>query len=410
MFRAGSTYCWNKFRCDDSYYCYYEPLNSSVSDSLHELKPHVSRAVAQHMRHPEVSQRYFNEYPRNAEGYVPFYKKEFVYGCQPRDGQASDELQIYLDSLIDHANRLGRRPVLEFCRTAYLQDWLSQNYAADNIFILRSARDQWESYLSFSSGFFTGHHLLMLAKNKDSSLLQPLQDAIYLPDYSSDAVIKEIEFYHCTMLPLLGLERAYFLFYYLWLLTFLEGLHYCRLVFDINGLSYSNEIRRNCERRLLEMNIDLDFSDCRIAQYQETHLTSEQMQRIEGDAERLVSASFPTKIAAAKAALDHAKDVLLPEYLETVERLHSLSHQALSGGASQNEKTSSLVPPQYFLSREEVQSGALETLFQRVVELNELREKYEWCLREPWAKITGRRLRHAVRNRLKIKNSSISEN
>ncbi len=405
LFRAGSTYLWNKFRCHGSCYCYYEPLNSSVADSLESLKPHCSREVALDMRHPEVSLSYFDEYPRNDAGLVPFYQKEFAYGRQPGNQQESDDLKKYLDSLIANAEHSGRRPLLEFCRTAYLQDWLRQHYQTENIFILRDARAQWESYCSFDSGFFTGNHLLMLASNKNSPLLQPLQDVIYLPQYSSSTVITEIEFYHYAVEPLLGLERTYFLFYYLWLITFLESWEYCRLVIDINGLSCSPEIRRNCERGLAEMGIKLDFSDCRIAEYKETHLTQQQMQRIEGDVEHLISVSFPVKIALANTAIQGARKTFLPAHFEIVERLHSLSEKSLlNSQLSQSQVASSLLPPQNFFSRDEFDSSALETLFQYVQENNDLHHK----LNEPLARTIGRHFRHSLRKTLRLKQKQVA--
>ena len=408
QFRAGSTYFWNKFRLTGRYHCYYEPFNEVLEGSLHSLDPHCGKGFAQHMRHPEVSVDYFDEYARDENGLVPLYNKEFAYGRQPDNKQADDELRAYLDSLLAHAECSGRRPVFGFCRSRYLQDWMKQHYDSDNFFLLREARSQWESYLSFENNYFPANNLLMVAKNKACSTLQPLQDIIYLPEYSNGSVLTEVEFYRRTVEPLLGLEREYFVFYYLWLTSFLEGLQHCRLIFDVDALSRSAELRRNCETRLSEMGIDLDFSDCRSPQYSETHLTSEQMQEIESDVELLVSASFPEKIAAIAEAANAAQNILLPSHLQLLQQLQSLSD---STRAQSQAETLCALPQKDFFSRDEFRTGALESLFQYSQEAATLRHQnrqYSQWVAEPLTKKLLHRLRFLYHHKIGASGTHLS--
>lgn len=393
QFRAGSTYFWNKFRLTGQYYCYYEPFNEILNGSLHCLSPHSGKVFAQNMRHPEVAVDYFDEYPRAENGTVPLYKKEFAYGRLPDNEGADDELKAYLDCLLDHAGRSGRRPFFGFCRSSYLQDWMKQHYDSDNFFLLRQPRNQWESYLSFENNYFPATNLLMVAKNKTCSILQPLQNVVYLPEYSNGSVATEVKFYRHTIKPLLGLEREYFVFYYLWLTSFLEGLQHCRLIFDVDALSLSHELRRNCETRLSDMGIDLDFSDCRSPQYTQTLLASEQMQEIENDVELLVSASFPDKIAAIADAAKAAQNILLPSHLQLLERLQFLSDNT---STQSQEETLRALPQKDFFSREEFRAGVLESLFQYSQEAATLRQQnrqYSQWIAEPLTKKVFYRLR-----------------
>ena len=281
---------WNKFRQTGLYHCYYEPFHEHLGQSHQPVAGPFSVAMARDLRHPNLDAEYFAEYPRNPDSPVQFFDKGLSYDryCLDAD-QADPGLTAYLDFLLHHADK---RPVFGFCRSSHRQGWLRRNYSALNIYILRSARQQWESHLSFPHRYFNLCNLMIVGKGHNSRQFKPLDDLCHIPAYNADDVDAEIDFYRNVVMPYVGLETEYLIFYYLWLTSLLEGIRNCDLLLDIELLSESKTTRTIAEEGLNAYGVTLNFDDCSIRRYESSTLPPERMDEIETMVREIVVHSF----------------------------------------------------------------------------------------------------------------------
>lgn len=151
MFRAGSTYMFDKFRSYDDFYTYYEPLHHDLirlrKNSIDIWKYHKEAAKA--MNHPKLTKPHFYEFQtafkKDGEG-LPFFDSDFSYK-EFFKVQQGEKLKKYIDNIINTTPK-EKIPLLQFNRTSARIDWFKDHYPASfNVFLLRNPKDQFESYM-----------------------------------------------------------------------------------------------------------------------------------------------------------------------------------------------------------------------------------------------------------------------
>ena len=286
QFRTGSTYVWSKFRETEDYYCYYEPFHEALADLTEEIRRENIDDKTASMSHPKLKRHYFDEYPLNEGCGVRYFHKEFTVDtyCMEAD-EKNESIKRYIGCLVDQA---PRRAVFGFCRSTMRTAWLMNNFDAFNIFIIRNHRNQWESYQSFQGDpYFNTVNLMILGKNGSSIKLQPLQAFFQIPYYENKVFATEYQFYKKYMSQLTDSER-YHIFFYLWLLSFIENYSACELVLNVDALSLDDSARQSASEMLRRSGIYLSFSDCSIRFYDNFTLSDKEMSSIEWTAIRMI--------------------------------------------------------------------------------------------------------------------------
>ncbi|MDA8389240.1 MAG: hypothetical protein M0Z76_00610 [Gammaproteobacteria bacterium] len=144
--RTGSTYVWHKFRADTRYLAYYEPFHENL-EHLTAENIGGARHDTWNSHHPDVGAPYFQEYRElihhiGVRHFVPAlpYRNFFT------NGDPLPEQRAYLDALVGHAERQGRRPVFGFCRSWGRTAWF-RRYAPPGVHIVltRDPLSLWRS-------------------------------------------------------------------------------------------------------------------------------------------------------------------------------------------------------------------------------------------------------------------------
>ena len=146
-FRSGSTWLWGKFRNDNQYVAYYEPLNEELPEwTPHLLKTRAARAFVGD-KHPSNDRHYFYEYLELIASDRLQFDKKLAFD---RYFLAADEddasLKDYLARLIGEAHGLQLRPALCFCRSQMRASWIKRNFGGLHIAQVRNPWDQWASF------------------------------------------------------------------------------------------------------------------------------------------------------------------------------------------------------------------------------------------------------------------------
>ena len=154
MFRAGSTYMFNKFRNYDTFWPHYEPLHHDLiklkKESLDIWK--YDKKATNVMNHPELEKPHFYEFKFAFDNTasLPHYDTDFAYK-EFFNVSKTHELQKYINNLINSTPET-KLPVFQFNRTSLRIEWFKKQYPESlNIFLLRNPRDQFESYYQRNS-------------------------------------------------------------------------------------------------------------------------------------------------------------------------------------------------------------------------------------------------------------------
>jgi len=288
LFRTGSTYIWNKFRQSDKFVSYYEPFHPELA-KIDPQKPDslaFNRNTLNKMGHPVLDRRFFTEYYsllKPGKAGVPFFKKSFSFDefCRNDD---NPDLKKYIAFILQ--NSQNRIPVLQFNRTAFRTPWFKQNYKDSlNIYIVRSPRDQWQSYLEtdkkIESRVFGTMDILLSSKNKHTDCFKKLSELVHLIEYSSENTELELLVYK-HIADAYSLEEKYFIFYYIWFFSFIENVLHADSLLNVNRLGADIDYQKQIAG-LFKKKYDhpLDFSDAKIKVYDRFTITAERMEAIE---------------------------------------------------------------------------------------------------------------------------------
>lgn len=256
LFRAGSTYIFNRFRrSSHGYWCYQEPLNEFLLNAVHDPKKllELHEDNTQHLRHPQLDRPYFYEFYPLAAEIAATFRPEFPYEDYFSNTESTtDALGRYLRVLVNGAQG---HPVLQECRSCGRVEAIRQAIGGLHIFLWRNPWDQWWSYKVDSH--FEVCNLQILAGLSVPPVFVELRTQLgFNPEYSD---VSSLVGYR------LDAAGSYVLFFALWCHAMLEARSVCDLEINIDSLSQHAEYRSMIEQQLGAHGIDdLDFSDCAI--------------------------------------------------------------------------------------------------------------------------------------------------
>jgi hypothetical protein len=200
-FRSGSTLLWNLFRHMDGITAYYEPFNER-----RWFDPHT-RGGGVDCTHKQVTD-YWREYD-GLEILGQYYHESWTAKNLFMDATFWEpDMKRYVEILIDKA---PGRPMLQFNRIDLRLPWFRRHFpAATIIHLYRHPRDQWCSSL-LDPGCFP----------KDARTDQfPPHDKFYLRHWANDLK------YHFPFLEESTIAHPYQMFYYIWKLSYIFGVHF----------------------------------------------------------------------------------------------------------------------------------------------------------------------------------------
>lgn len=316
LYRTGSTYIFSKFRSNPSLYCYLEPFHELLRlYNRSEFEEQFAGKTTE-LRHPDLSREYFAEFPLAGEKGVPLFQKRFSYDdfCL-RENDEYSELKSYLESLMRFA---PTRPSFHFCRSTLRARWLKKTFDSVNVYVLRSPRHQWESYITFDERYFNVVTMLIAGKHFRSPLFQPLHTWLYIPSFGHEDIQAEFSFYS-YILAHYSLEEQYLVFYYVWLLSFLEALVVADVIIDIDLLSADRRLRRALESELAARGISVTFDDCCVKRYGSFTLAAQEMEHIEATVARVLRAELSAGFGNVKRSAARFTGFYSTEYESIVE-------------------------------------------------------------------------------------------
>ena len=284
MFRAGSTYIFNKFRENENAWAFYEPLHHDLinlrPESLDIWK--YDKKTTNIMNHPELRKPHFYEFKfafHDGEQ-LPYYNTDFAYRefFHVRDTQAFGN---YIGNLIDSVPD-GKTPVFQFNRTSLRIDWFKENYPESlNIFLLRNPRDQFESYYQRSpigKNIFLAINLyIVLFEENARQYLLPKQKK---PDFSGN-VADDLQI--CMALSKkMNLQKHYEIFYFLWMQSFMHAEKFADLIIDMDKMNSDDTYVSEIENAIKDFSgIALQFDDYNIKQNTQYSLKNKVFTEIE---------------------------------------------------------------------------------------------------------------------------------
>lgn len=150
-FRTGSTWFFEKLRRLPTTLCYYEIFHERLNTlDMKELERFG--AASWDSNHP-AGEPYFKEFAPllRSGGGVRRFRREFSYARMtpgPAGSGALSEAEVrYVESLVEHARKQNKIPVLTGCRTLARAPALKACFGGFHIVLQRPLRDQWNSYV-----------------------------------------------------------------------------------------------------------------------------------------------------------------------------------------------------------------------------------------------------------------------
>ena len=299
--RTSGTYLWAALRGRPDILGFYEPFH----EILAELTPKIDQKVladAGSLRHANVNQPYFDEYPTKRRG-VRFYRRDFAYRnyFNQDAGQAARERR-YVDYLIDTASASSKTAVLKFCRGAGRIDRLVRDHPGLHLYVVRDAARQWRSFLSSGHGYFRTALVGIFAMNPDAPLVQRLAPFLALPNYRTGRYIDgEYNFYNAFQSHLSD-EQAEFLFRLYWYHALVMGAACADAVVDAGEIDRS-AVLNNAEAEPLAELIKIWREDFRAGSAKLSATVTERSRRLDRLAQRLVCEAFGSYVARARSRI-----------------------------------------------------------------------------------------------------------
>lgn len=193
-YRTASTWLWTRMRKRNELYCYYEVFNEALASLTREQAKSAGSADWR-SRHPEVVS-YREEYLPliNGQGIVGFPEAEntdsrFIsYGGL--NSPLDDDVHHYLRTLVNHARRQGKIPVLSGQRMLGRSHGIREAFPGFHILLVRNLFHQWNSY---SGQLRTGNPYFLWTLNRTLSLASQDSFIAHLAGIFSKDTVASIE-------------------------------------------------------------------------------------------------------------------------------------------------------------------------------------------------------------------------
>jgi hypothetical protein len=251
-FRSGSTWLWEKFREDDSFLAFYEPLHEDLPNWTPERirLPHAMPFDG--ANHPSLNRSYYYEYlPLVEEAKLNFNPSVSYQSYFLKEDDSAPELQSYLDGLIGHARLAGKRPALCFCRSAMRARWMKQRFGGVHIAQIRNPFDQWRSFRKNS--YFVNRMVmtgLFVEKNQNGAFrsIPGFRDLFEAWLAGKGVSVNDDQ---CTLI-----------FIHMWLYSAIQSIAASEIVVDIDRLSDSADTLKAVSSAMRDQALPFDLSDC----------------------------------------------------------------------------------------------------------------------------------------------------
>lgn len=260
LFRSGSTYFYNVLKRSGNFHVYHEPMHEVVASLANAWEEHDGRRdqLKSTLRHDFLVGGYFDEFFHLLPSIKKAFSTEFSYDCyfmEARD--QAPKLKGYIDLLVGGALKT---PVLQCTRTSGRIGWLKENYASKHIFLLRNPWDQWYSY-KVDTYIATTPRIIYSQINVPAVLSAVFDASGAAPLIGGDTQEKVAwGFDH----PL-SFNEDYFLFFGLWLHSFICGEKICDVFIDMDALSSSEVYQEQSLAKLRDIGIrSVEFSDANL--------------------------------------------------------------------------------------------------------------------------------------------------
>lgn len=150
-FRTGSTWFFEKLRRLPTALSYYEIFHERLN-TIDLIELNRFGAASWDSNHP-AGEPYFKEFAPllRSGGGVRRFRREFSYARMTPGpagrGEISEAETRYIESLVEHARKENKIPVLTGCRTLARAPALKARFGGFHIVLQRPLRDQWNSYV-----------------------------------------------------------------------------------------------------------------------------------------------------------------------------------------------------------------------------------------------------------------------
>jgi len=258
LFRAGSTYLFDKFRKSRQFHCYQEPYHEALIElnSAPERMLAPPGALSRELRHPQLRAPYFFEFYSVHQSLRGLFKKSFSYDGYFSGLTLPADQQRYLHTLIHVA---PARPMLQLCRSAGRVDAIRNAFGGVHIHLWREPRGQWWSYKV--SSYFDATTKAIYNARQLPPVLDIIRARAKVGEYRDKSVNREIAFHRRHPV---GARQSYFAFFGLWLYAFIAQEHHAAVTICINRLaqaSYRDEITDALVREQVGV---FDFNDAKM--------------------------------------------------------------------------------------------------------------------------------------------------
>lgn len=260
LFRSGSTYFYNAVKRTGNFHIYHEPLHeviASLSNSWSNLNERKDQLKST-LRHDFLFGGYFDEFSHLLPDIKSKFDPKFAFDYYFMDSSSrAQDLKDYIDFL---ASEALKPPIFQCTRTCGRINWLKEKYKSIHIFLLRNPWDQWYSYKV--DAYISTTPRIIYSHNQLPKVLQAVFEASGAsPLIGRDTPSKLAYGFNNPISP----ACDYFLFFGLWLYSFLSGERECEIIVDMDELSASAEYKVSCLTELERIGIQaIDFSDANL--------------------------------------------------------------------------------------------------------------------------------------------------
>jgi glycosyltransferase involved in cell wall biosynthesis len=260
LFRSGSTYIYNAIKRTNKFHVYHEPMHEVIESLPNSWTELLSRKdqLKSTLRHGFLLGNYFDEFSHLLPSIKKTFRAKYSFDLYFMDAiESAPELMAYIDILIDGA---PKPPVLQCTRTCGRIGWLQENYDSKHVFLLRNPWDQWYSY-KVDPYISITPRIIYSQINLPTVLKAVFEASGALPVFGGETREK-ITYGIRHPLPA---EQDYWLFFGLWVYSYLCGTSSCDSFIDMDRLSVSKEYQQESLTKLEMIGLEsIDFTDVQL--------------------------------------------------------------------------------------------------------------------------------------------------